>query len=37
MFGDSIDYVLGDEEVRERVIEMRIGDRVYSDHQPVEI
>lgn len=30
-------YVMGDEEVRERMVKMRIGERVESDHQPVEI
>lgn len=32
-----IDYVLGDKEVKDRVREMKIGDKVDSDHQPVEV
>lgn len=32
-----IDYVIGDEEVRERVGKLRIGERVDSDHHPVEV
>lgn len=32
-----IDYVLGGEEVRERVERMRIGDRIESDHHPLEV
>lgn len=35
--GTVIDFVLGDREVRERVERLRMGDRVDSDHQPVEI
>lgn len=27
-----IDYMMGDEEVKERVIKMRVGERVDSDH-----
>lgn len=34
--GTVIDFVLGDREVRERVERLRMGDRVNSDHQPVE-
>jgi len=30
-----IDYVLEDEEMRERVINLKIGERTDSDHQPV--
>lgn len=32
-----IDLVLGDREVRERVEGLRVGDRVESNHQPVEM
>jgi len=32
-----IDYVIGEGEVKDRVERMRIGDRVDSDHQPVEV
>lgn len=32
-----IDYVIGNEKVREKIRRMRIGDRIDSDHQPVEI
>lgn len=32
-----IDYVIKDKEVRERVGKLRIGERVDSDHHPVEI
>lgn len=32
-----IDYAIGDLEVRERIKSLRIGDRVDSDHHPVEI
>jgi len=36
--GDTvIDYVLGDEEMRERVISLKIGGRIDSDYQPVGI
>jgi len=30
-----IDYVLGDEEMKERVVSLKIGERIDSDHQPV--
>jgi len=30
-----IDYVMGDEEMREKVINLKIGERIESDHQPV--
>jgi len=30
-----IDYVLGDEEMREKVINLKVGERIDSDHQPV--
>jgi len=30
-----IDYVLGDEEIREKVISLKVGERTDSDHQPV--
>jgi len=33
--GTVIDYVMGNEETRERVKRMRIEDRVDSDHQPI--
>lgn len=29
--------MIGDEEIRERIGSMKIGDRVDSDHQPLEI
>jgi len=29
-----IDYVLGNEEMRERVISLKIEERINSDHQP---
>jgi len=32
-----IDYVIGKGEVKSRVERMRIGDRVDSDHQPIEV
>lgn len=32
-----IDYVIGDEEVRGKIGSMKIGDRVDSDHQPLEV
>jgi len=32
-----IDYVIGDEETKERIRKMRIGDKVDSDHHPLEI
>lgn len=32
-----IDYVMGDEEVRGKVRSMKIGERIDSDHQPVEV
>lgn len=36
--GDTvIDYVVGNREVKEGIKRMRIGDRVDSDHQPVEV
>lgn len=35
--GTVIDYVLGDGEVRDRVERMKVGDRIDSDHQPVEV
>lgn len=35
--GTVIDFVWGDREVRERVERLKMGDRVDSDHQPVEI
>jgi len=31
-----IDYIIGEGEVKDRVERMRIGDKVDSDHQPVE-
>lgn len=35
--GTVIDLVLEDSEVRKKIEELRIGDRVESDHQPVEV
>nr|XP_012232396.1 PREDICTED: golgin subfamily A member 6-like protein 22 [Linepithema humile] len=35
--GSVIDYVIGSEEVREKVERLRVGKRVDSGHQPVEI
>jgi len=32
-----IDYILGDEEVREKVRKFRVGEEVDSDHHPVEV
>ncbi|XP_071572942.1 uncharacterized protein [Temnothorax nylanderi] len=32
-----IDYVIGEGEVRERVVSMTVGDRVDSDHHPLEV
>lgn len=32
-----IDYVLGNEEVRERIIRLKIGEKIDSDHHPVEV
>ncbi|EZA48016.1 hypothetical protein X777_14457 [Ooceraea biroi] len=32
-----IDYILGDREIRESIIEMRVADRIDSDHHPVEV
>jgi len=32
-----IDYILGDEEVREKVTKFRVGEEVDSDHHPVEV
>lgn len=32
-----IDYALGDKEVKDTVREMKIGDKVDSDHRPVEV
>lgn len=32
-----IDYVIGDKEVKERMEKMRIGDKIDSDHHPLEI
>jgi len=32
-----IDYVIGDEETKESIRKMRIGDKVDSDHHPLEI
>jgi len=33
----TIDFVLDDEEVREEIEDMRIGDRIDSNHHPVEV
>jgi len=36
--GDTtIDFVLRDKEVREKIEDMRIGDRIDLDHHPVEV
>lgn len=35
--GTVIDYILGEEETREWVAEMKVGDKVDSDHHPVEV
>jgi len=35
--GTVIDYVLGNEETRERVKKMKVEDRVDSDHQPITV
>lgn len=32
-----IDYVLGNREIKEKVVKMRMGDNMDSDHQPVEL
>ncbi|EZA50916.1 hypothetical protein X777_10743, partial [Ooceraea biroi] len=32
-----IDYVMGDLEVRNRIERMEVGDRIESDHQPIEV
>lgn len=32
-----IDYVMGNMELKDKVLEMRIGDKLDSDYQPVEI
>lgn len=32
-----IDFILGDREMMNRVNRMRVGDRVDSDHPPVEV
>jgi len=32
-----IDYVMGEEEVKERIDRLRVGDRIDSDHHPVEV
>jgi len=32
-----IDYAIGEEEVRERIREFKVGDRIESDHQPLEL
>ncbi|XP_011859507.1 PREDICTED: putative golgin subfamily A member 6-like protein 6, partial [Vollenhovia emeryi] len=32
-----IDYVIGDEEARERIRSMRIGEKIDSDHHPLEV
>lgn len=31
-----IDYVMGNEEVRGKVRELRVGDKIDSDHHPIE-
>lgn len=35
--GNTVDYVMGSEDVRSKVDNMKIGDRVDSDHHPVEV
>lgn len=32
-----IDYVMGSMEVRNRIIEMRVGDKMDSDYHPLEV
>jgi len=32
-----IDYIMGEEEVKERIERMRVGDKIDSDHHPVEV
>lgn len=32
-----IDYVIGDDEARDRVLKMKIGDKIDSDHPPLKI
>lgn len=32
-----IDYVIGDEEIRDKVKELKMGDKMDSDHQPLEL
>lgn len=32
-----IDYIVGNRKVKEKMKQMRIGDRVDSDHQPVDV
>lgn len=32
-----IDYIIGDSEVRDKIVRMTVGDRVDSDHHPVEV
>lgn len=32
-----IDYIIGERETKERVKEMRVGDKVDSDHHPLEL
>lgn len=33
----TINYAIGGEEIRERIESLKIGDRIKSDHHPVEI
>lgn len=35
--GTAIDLVLGDSEVKQKIEELRVRDRVESDHQPVKM
>lgn len=36
--GDTvIDYVIGEEEVRERISKLEVGERIDSDHHPIVI
>lgn len=33
----TIDYVIGDTEVREKILRMKVGDRIDSNHYPMEV
>lgn len=36
MGGTVIDYIMGSEEIRERIREVKIEDKIDSNHQPIE-